>query len=157
MKTLLNTILISAALFSVATPIAAVAQDAVSLEGEVQVERTVIKNGTTTTFLEEPASVVPGDRLLFTTIYRHQGAETVEDFVVTNPLPSAIALAENDGDFLVSVDNGETFGALTELSVVDETSQARAARLGDVTHVRWVLAQLDPGASGSLSYYATVR
>lgn len=138
-------------------PSVAAAQNAVSLEGDIKVERTVIENGSSTTFLEEPSSVVPGDRLLFSTSYQNQSGETVEDFVVTNPLPSAIALAEEGDGFDVSVDGGETFGRLAQLTIADDNTGSRQASLGDVTHVRWVLERLESGATGSLEYYATVR
>ena len=141
----------------VTVPVAASAQDAVSLDGSVKVERTVNEDGTVTTFLEDPATVVPGDRLLFITSYRNQGVEVVEDFVVTNPLPSAVVLADDDEAFQVSVDGGETFGALSEFTVTDGDIGDRPASLSDVTHVRWTLAALQPGATGDLRYYATVR
>lgn len=133
------------------------AQDAVTLEGDVKVERTVVENETTTTFLEEPASVVPGDRLRFTTSYRNQSSETVDNFVVTNPIPSAVALSEDDNEMMVSVDGGVSYGNLASLTVPADTGEERAATLRDVTHVRWVLAELAPGAAGSLSYYGIVR
>ena len=148
---------IIAAAFGLGVPTPAIAQEAVLLKGDVQIERTVSESGTTTTFLEDPASVVPGDRLLFTTSYKNQSDDAVEDFVVTNPLPEAIALAETGADFDVSVDGGATFGPLPELSVQSDEGSVRQATLSDVTHVRWVLERLEAGATGTLGYYATVR
>lgn len=131
-------------------------QAAVSLTGEVMVERSVERDGTRTTVLEPPAQVVPGDRLVYSTRYRNTSAEPVEDFVVTNPLPSAVTLAA-DGAFEVSVDGGRTFGPLASLSLTLEDGATRPAGLTDVTHVRWTIAHLAPSEEGTLSYSAVVR
>jgi len=140
---------------------AASAEDLVSLEGGVKVERTELVGGVEQTVLAEPTDVVPGDRLVFSTSYRNAGNEVVENFVVTNPLPGPVVLAQDDAAFIVSVDGGATYAALASLTVADAAAATgagtRAAQPGDVTHIRWTLARLEPGASGSLSYNAFVR
>ena len=133
------------------------AQDQVSLAGGVKVERTELVGGFEQKVLAEPTDVVPGDRLVFSTSYRNGGSEAVDNFVVTNPLPGAVVLAQDDPAFLVSVDGGTVFAALSGLTVAAEPSGTRAALPADVTHIRWTLARLEPGASGSLSYNAFVR
>lgn len=157
---MLNRIILSLSL-ALAAPLAATsahAQDkpAVSLSGDVKVVRSVEENGATRTVLEAPDKVIPGDRLVFSTSYHNTSANVVEDFVVTNPLPAPVALAE-DGQFDVSVDGGKTFGSLAALSVTLEDGANRPAELTDVTHVRWTLARLEPGASGSVTYFAVIR
>ena len=135
----------------------AVAQNDVALSSDVKVERTTVENGQSRTTLAAPEGVVPGDRLLFTTSYANGGSAPAENFVVTNPLPSAVKLAETDEKFEVSVDGGKTFAALDTLSVADPEVGNRPAELGDVTHIRWVLARVAQGESGTLSYYGIVR
>ncbi len=131
------------------------AQEAVALHGDVKVVRVAEQNGSQVETLEDPEKVVPGDRLVFTTSYHNGSTEVVENFVVTNPLPGAVALAQV-GDFDVSVDDGTTFGELAALEVVSETGM-RPAELSDVTHIRWVLQELEPQTSGILTYSAVVR
>ena len=133
------------------------AQNDVALSSDVKVERTTVENGQSRTTLAAPEGVVPGDRLLFTTSYANGGSAPAENFVVTNPLPSAVRLAETDESFEVSVDGGETFAALDTLRVADPEVGNRPAELGDVTHIRWVLARVAQGESGTLSYYGIVR
>ena len=133
------------------------AQDQVSLAGGVKVERTQLVGGVERQVLAEPTDVVPGDRLVFSTSYRNAGSEAVENFVVTNPLPGAVVLAQDDPAFLVSIDGGTKFAALSGLTVAAEPSGTRPAVAADVTHIRWTLARLEPGASGNLSYNAFVR
>ena len=129
---------------------------AVELKGDVKVVRQVIENGKTTETLEEPNKVLPGDKLVFTTRYTNGGAQPATDFVVTNPLPGPVKLARVNG-FEVSVDGGRTFGALAALKATGADGKPRAAELADVTHVRWRVASIAPGASGEVKYFAEVR
>lgn len=133
------------------------AAEPVSLKGDVQVEKLVTENGATKTVLTPPSSVVPGDRLLFTTRYSNDGDKPVDNFVVTNPLPAPVRLAAEDSGFEVSVDGGKSFGKIASLTVADAAGTRRAAQLEDVTHIRWTLAHLAPRAAGALEYHAVVR
>ena len=121
------------------------------------VERTIMQDGSASTVLLEPEDVVPGDRLIFSTNYRNDSGDVIENFVVTNPLPGAVVLASDDDTFQVSVDNGSSYASLFALTIDDPQAGTRAAELVDVTHIRWTLERLEPGATGSLSYTAFVR
>ena len=129
---------------------------AVELKGDVKVVRQVTENGKTSEKLEEPTQVLPGDKLVFTTRYTNGGGEPATDFVVTNPLPGPVKLAKVNG-FEVSVDGGKTFGTLAALKAAGTDGKPRAAELADVTHVRWRVATIAPGASGEVKYFAEVR
>ena len=139
-----------------AGPAVAQQQTAVALKGDVKVVRQVTENGKTTEKLEDPNQVLPGDKLVFTTRYSNSSNKAVDDFVVTNPLPAPVKLAKVDS-FEVSVDGGKTFGALSALKVAGADGKSRSAELGDVTHVRWRVASIAPGASGEVKYFAEVR
>ncbi|MDG6079701.1 hypothetical protein E3U23_10925 [Erythrobacter litoralis] len=137
-------------------PVAA-AQDRIQLDSEVEVERTKSEGGQTKVDYLPPVGVVPGDRLRFTTGYDNRGSTAAENFVVTNPLPEAVALAKNEDAFVVSVDQGQTFGTLAELQIKETTGEYRAAELTDVTHIRWTLERVAPGETGTLTYFGIVR
>ena len=80
-------------------PVAAhAAPGQVVLYGDVKLEKTVVEAGKSRVVLTEPKVVVPGDRLLFSTRYSNGGTTTVQNFVVTNPLPAAVALQAQAGD-----------------------------------------------------------
>lgn len=134
-------------------------QNPVTLSGDVMaVETSVDADGNETTQLVEPDVIVPGDRLIFGTDYANSGVEPVANFVVTNPLPAAVRLAgDADPELFVSVDGGETWGALSALKVVAQDGTERSATHADVTHVRWTLASIAPGESGRLEYPAIIR
>lgn len=156
--------IIAAALVLTLPTAPVVAQDApaknpVSLSGDVKAVETVTDaNGAESTKLVEPTKIVPGDRLIFGTDYENNSAEVVNDFVVTNPLPSAVRLASDaDPELIVSVDGGKSWGKLAALSTTDEDGTTRAATHADVTHVRWTIASIAPGANGRLEYPAIIR
>lgn len=144
----------------VAAPAMAQSGNAVSLNSDVLVERTTIDaNGRTQVTLEEPSTVIPGDKLVFVLRYRNNGAAPASDFVVTNPLPQAIAFqAAGDDSAQVSVDGGRNWGTLQSLSVSNADGSQRPAQASDVTHIRWAFAQPIPaGEAGRLMFRGIVR
>ena len=150
--------LIFAASLPVTAP-AVAAAPAVALSSQIKVERTVTANGQTRTELLDPKVVVPGDRLLITISYKNASGKPVTDFAVTNPVPASLRFTgQASPGALVSVDSGRVFGPLAAQKVRQGDGAMRAAQPGDVTHLRWVLAQAIPaGGSGMLSFYGTVR
>lgn len=149
------------AMIAMAGPALAAAQSAptpVTLKGDVMLEKTVTENGVSKIQLSEPKVVIPGDHLLFTTRYQNEGTQAVTNFVVTNPLPSAVALSsEEAAGTEVSVDGGKTWGLLSALKVAGSEGAQRAATAGDVTHIRWTIPAIAPGASGEVQYHGIVR
>lgn len=131
----------------------------VALNGDVKAEKIVTDaEGNERVLLVEPTTIVPGDRLVFGTDFANNGADTVTNFIVTNPLPAAVRLAPDaDAALEVSVDGGKAFGALAALTITSSDGTTRPATHADVTHVRWVLASIAPGASGRLTYPAIIR
>lgn len=154
MKRLFLTIL------SLIAPMVAHAANDVALTGAVFVEKAVPQpDGKTRLVLEEPKIVVPGDRLVFVLNYRNQGAKPATDFVVTNPMPGAVAYQGTaDAGAIVSVDGGRSWGTLSALKVRKADGTVRAAYPEDVTHVRWTMRTPIPaGAAGKLSFRGVVR
>lgn len=152
---------LAATLAIAGTSTAALAQQGTSpmqLVGDVKVDKQVVENGQTKHVLVAPNVVVPGDRLIFSTKYHNAGTEPVKDFVVTNPLPAGVMLADSGAAVqTVSVDGGKSWGKLPALTVADAQGAKRPAQASDVTHVRWTLPLIAPGASGTLTYNAIVR
>ncbi|MFM5916580.1 MAG: hypothetical protein ACKOOL_03490 [Novosphingobium sp.] len=158
----MNKLILTAAaalLGTLSAPIAAAqAAQPIELKGDVQLDKIVVENGRERHVLVEPKVVVPGDKLIFATAYRNTGSAAVSNFVVTNPIPAGVALAQGDAPMAdVSVDGGKTWGKLASLTVTGKDGVKRAAQSSDVTHIRWTLASVAPGASGTLSYHAVVR
>jgi uncharacterized repeat protein (TIGR01451 family) len=159
MNAISKLILAAAALAVPVLPLAAKNDNPIALSGDVKAEKIVTDaEGNERVALVEPTAIVPGDRLVFGTSFANNGADTVTSFVVTNPLPAAVRLAPDaDAALEVSVDGGKAFGALAALTIISSDETTRPATHADVTHVRWVLASISPGASGRLTYPAIIR
>lgn len=147
-------------LFALLAPVTARAANDVALTSAVFVEKTVPQpDGKARLVLEEPRVVVPGDKLVFVLAYRNQGAKPATDFVVTNPLPGAVAYQGTaDSGAIVSVDGGKSWGPIAALKVRRTDGTVRPAYPEDVTHVRWTMKTPIPvGAAGKLSFRGVVR
>ena len=141
------------------TPCLAKAANSVVLSSTVFLEKTVADaNGRQHVVLEEPKVVTPGDRLVFILNYRNVGNAPASEFIVTNPLPSAVSYQGSGESAEVSIDGGKSWGALAVLRKREPDGSWRAARPEDVTHVRWALNRAIPaGAEGRLSFRGVVR
>ena len=148
------------AFFTLLAPVAAHAANDVALTSSVFVEKSVPQpDGKTRLVLEEPRVVVPGDRLVFVLAYKNLGAKPATDFVVTNPMPGAVAYqGTGDTGAILSIDGGKNWGTLATLKVRKADGSIRAAYPEDVTHVRWAMkAPIPVGAAGKLSFRGVVR
>jgi uncharacterized repeat protein (TIGR01451 family) len=141
-------------------PVPALAANQVALDNNVFVERIQTDDsGKQRILLEEPKTVVPGDRLVFVLNYRNGGTQPADKFVVTNPMPAAVRFAEAGGSRpLVSVDGGKQWGLLADLTVAEADGTRRAAQPADVTHVRWAFDKPIPvGGTGKLMFRGVVK
>jgi hypothetical protein len=137
------------ALVILAAPNAAQAQGAVAIDSAVFVERV----GEDSERVLAPARrLTRGDRVVYVLDWKGPTGNT--GFVVTNPLPRAVAYqgsAHEDEE--VSADGGQTWGRLGSLRVA-----GRLAVAEDVTHVRWRIAPpVAARGSGRIAYSAIVR
>lgn len=151
---------ITALIATLLLPAAAIASQSVSLSSEVFLEKAITDgNGKVRIVLYEPKIVTPGDKLIFFLNYHNGGAAPAANFVVTNPLPGAVAFqGSNDAAALLSVDNGRNWGELALLKVREASGIWRLARMEDVTHVRWTMKTPIPaGGQGKLSFRGIVR
>lgn len=109
------------------------------------------------------AKVVPGDVVIFTTIYTNGGKKPAEKVVITNPLPAHMDYmdqsAEGKGTKIeFSVDGGKSYSAPDKLLVTDSRGGKRKAGPPDYTGIKWTLSKpLPPGGTGSVSYKARVQ
>ena len=158
MKTVIS-MLLTAVMMAFASS-AAFATTPLELKSDVFVERQVIRNdGSKSVVLEKPNMVTPGDNLVFVVRYKNVGGSTASNFVVTNPLPSAVTFnGTSDGLEIVSIDGGKSWGILGTLRVTKADGIVRPATLTDVTHVKWNLNQpLTAGAEGKLIFRGIVK
>lgn len=158
MKSMISSLLIAAATIFGGT--AAFAATPLELNSDVFVERQIVRtDGSNAVVLEKPNMVTPGDNLVFVVRYKNVGKSIASNFVVTNPLPSAVAFnGTSDGKEVVSVNGGKNWGALGTLRVTKIDGSVRSAVLTDVTHIKWNLNQpLAAGAEGKLIFRGIVK
>lgn len=142
------------------TGVSANAATPLQLSSDVFVERQIVRaDGSRTVVLEKPNLVLPGDNLVFVVKYRNTGTAMANNFVVTNPLPAAVAFnGTSDGLEVVSIDGGVSWGILGTLRVKQANGTVRAAERRDVTHIKWNLNQpLTAGAEGKLIFRGIVK
>lgn len=105
---------------------------------------------------------VTADEFVYSVRFENLGPQPVDGVRVTAAVPPSLHYvadsAVGPGSLaLFSVDDGLTFGAPSELVVV-ENEQLRAAEPGDYTHIRWILAvPLESGATGFVRFRAARR
>jgi len=144
-----------------ALPLPALGQAAsdLQLEGFVQVESVIVdERGAPRRGWSEPVTVIPGDLLRMGTRYTNGGANVIENFVISNPVPPAVRVsAVPDPVQIVSVDGGQSWGPFAGQIVRGADGTARPAAPEDITHLRWTIAAVPPGSSGMVEYAAIVR
>lgn len=151
---------LAAGIVVLTAPSIAFAASQLQLTSDVFVEKQKQRpDGTVTTILEEPNLVTPGDKLVFIVKYKNAGAAPAEKFVLTNPLPKAVAFnGTSDGLEVVSIDGGTTWGFLSNLRLQDTGGKSRPALMSDVTHIRWNLNKpIAAGSEGKLIFRGIVR
>lgn len=135
---------------------AALANTPVTLSSEVHVVRLIEKDGIKVQSFEPASKVVPGDQLVFTTVFHNKTDQVVENCVLLNAIPKGIAITA-DGKFESSVDGGKTFAALGQLTVTNDDGSSRAANFADVSNLRWTIPSIAPGEKGEVKYFAIVK
>ncbi len=141
-----------------ATPLFAAAAE---LKTEVFVEKTVpgLNGAAPRTVLQPAGRATPGDQVVYVITYRNDADKPAEHVAITNPLAANLTyLGSTDGPTpLVSVD-GQTFAALSQLSVRGPDGAPAPARTGDVSALRWSLAQALPaGAQARFTFRAMLK
>ena len=116
-------------------------------------------DGKITKKLVPAAKVVPGGEVVYQIDVVNTGKVAATDVAIDNAVPAGLTLSDDSKSppSAVSVDAGKTYGELAKLTVPGEDGKPRAAQLSDVTHMRWVLAQVAPGAKNQVMFRARVK
>ena len=118
--------------------------------------------GETDTRLVPAATIVPGDRVIYTITFQNISDDAAEDVVITNPIDDSLTYVDGSAfgpgtEIQFSVDGGQSF-AKREALTVDEDGEIRPAEAKDFTHIRWVMQQdLAAGAQGMARFAAVLN
>lgn len=147
------------AIVAVAASAAAAASGPLQITSQVLAEQRVrAADGSISKALAPAKKVVPGDRVVFVLNWRNTGQQALANVVLDNPVPRGIAYrgpAPKSPAPELSVD-GKTWGTLASLRV-PVAGGSRAATPDDITHVRWRLAPLAPGAQGQVAFEGVLK
>lgn len=115
--------------------------------------------GKVTTKRVPAKSAVPGGEVVYEIAYHNTGKAPATDVAINTPVAPELVFVSTEGAPVtaVSVDGGRTFGKLSELKVTGDDGKVRAAVSADVTNLRWIVAKVEPGSKGKVSYHARVR
>jgi uncharacterized repeat protein (TIGR01451 family) len=157
----LKSVITAAVLLAVATA-AAAQQQHLDLTTSVQKEQIVMNiAGETEVQLVPAATVVPGEKVIYSISFRNISDEGAENVVITNPIAAELTYVDGSAtregaDIQFSIDGGASFANRNELAV-DEDGAQRPAEAKDFTHIRWVLQEeLAAGAQGVMRFAAVL-
>lgn len=143
------------------TPALAQQADSLVLDSLVELAKSeTAADGTVTTRYTKPDVVVPGDRVRITLQFHNRSRDPIQNLKLRNPIPDGLQFDGTDdlAGFSLSVDGGNAWGQLADLTVAANGTPPRPATLADITHVMWVLpTAVAPGARGSVSFFTRVR
>jgi hypothetical protein len=154
-----HAILAAAMLATIGLSSAAAAQTApVTLASDIKIEKTIVENGVSKVIYVPATRATPGKRLMIGNTYRNNTSAPISNFAITNPMPAGVSYQSDPSDRgLLSVDGGRTWGQLANLTVANADGTRRPALASDVTHIRWNVPVIAPGATGAVAYNAVVR
>ncbi len=160
--------IIATVLFALAPALAGLAADEpqgkVSLETIAEIEVPIAKENGEIEFRRLPAGrVVPGDEVIYTIRAENIGDESVEDVVITDPVPEHMTYSEGTAvgtgaSITFSVDGGSTYAVREKLEVTEADGTTRPAAASDYTHIRWMFTDaLHPGSSRDVRFRAKLQ
>ena len=139
-------------------------QGHIQLKSVAEVEKEVVSQDGKRELQRMPAAtVVPGDEIIFTTMYENIGPKRAENAVITNPIPEHMLYqegsAEGEGTRVAfSVDGGKAYDLPGNLFVFDASGRKFPARTQDYTHIRWTFENpLPSGTKGKVRFRAVLK
>lgn len=118
--------------------------------------------GKATTRRVAATKAMPGEEVIYTSVFRNIGTRPAGDINVTNPVPAnttyvgGSAFGEN-ATITFSADGGKTWAPADKLKVRGADGKERAAAVSEITHVRWSYrGELPAGRESSVGFRVTV-
>ncbi|MEO1028571.1 MAG: hypothetical protein AAFX02_05880 [Pseudomonadota bacterium] len=129
------------------------------------VERMVtetLEDGSVKVSYVEADRIQPGEEVIYRLSYENNLETAAGNVALVMPVPQEVRYIEGSAvepgtAVSFSVDGGETFAAMNELSV-ETAGRIRSAAASDVTHIRWTFEQeIAAGAKGDILFKAILR
>lgn len=153
----------------IAVLLTAVHLPALAASGQVEIksiaEREVetVTNGKKEIRRAPVSKAVPGDEIIYTTVFKNLAGKPAGDIVITNPVPNdslykADSASGANTVITFSADGGKQYAAPGQLTVRTPDGKIRPALPSDYTHIRWTYkGELGAGKSGEVSFRAVIK
>ena len=121
------------------------------------------KEGNATYDYIEPKTALPGDVMMYTTIFENVGNESATGLVINNPMPNNSkyrmgSAAGKNTSISFSIDDGKNFGNPNDLVVKDKNGKEWKAKPESYTHIRWIYSKpLAPGEKSEVSFKTQIK
>lgn len=124
------------------------------------------KAGVSTRRMVPVQSASPGDVVEYALTYTNKGDEAATNAVLEDPIPKGTTYVANsatgEGALVTfSADGGKTFAEPVKLSyeirLPSGAVEKRVATPAEYTHVRWTIAKVSPGATGTVAFRVQVH
>ncbi len=112
--------------------------------------------------LIEPESIVPGDKVVYTTAYHNKGDQKADQVAITNTVPENLVYIDGSAEqsnvpVTFSFDGGKNFDAAEKLIIKNSDGTDRAATSKDYTHIRWIIESVASQNKGVVQFSAKLE
>ncbi len=112
--------------------------------------------------LIDPKSIVPGDKVVYTTQYYNKGDQAADQVAITNPIPKNLIYIDGSAEqsgapVIFSFDRGKSFDVAEKLMIKNSDGTHRAATNKDYTHVRWIIESVGSRDKGAVQFSAKLE
>ncbi|HET8730601.1 MAG TPA: hypothetical protein VFM34_05760 [Moraxellaceae bacterium] len=144
---------------------AALAKPQLQMSVVAEKEVTVTEAGKQVTKRVKTEKSAPGETLIFTLNYKNTGDEKAVNVKLDNPLPNGARYIADSAvgantQVSFSADGGKTFATADQL-MVEKVMAGKKEKVhalpGDYTTIRWIIAEVQPGQGGQVSFRAQVQ
>jgi uncharacterized repeat protein (TIGR01451 family) len=125
-----------------------------------------VQGGSRTVKLVPAQTASPGDVVQYTLTYTNKGDEVARDASIDDPIPKGTTFVANSAAgesarIVYSSDGGKSFAPaeqlVREVRLPSGVLEKRPVSPGEYTHVRWIIPQVPPGATGTVSFRVRVN
>lgn len=143
-------------------PLSAFADLTIQIKAEKEIS--VVKNGKKELKRVKSKSFEPGETIFYTISYKNTGKEEVTNAVIDDPIPKNTSYVQDsasgaNSDISFSIDGGKSYKRPLMLTyeIKGKNGEIRQAKPEEYTNIRWTIAKVPPGGSGTVEFRAKVK
>ena len=120
-------------------------------------------NGAEKARLVPVATVIPGDKVVYTITFSNSGEQTANNITIVDPIPAEMRYLDGTAmgpgtEITFSANNGQSYASADKVFVTDDDGARRVATAAEYTHIRWVLRNpMEPSTQAFARFKAELR